>query len=185
MAELLESLSAFTVYLSISAVGFLFLLLSFTFGEIFEHFHIDHDMDHGDADGAGGPFFLSPRILAVFITAFGATGAIASYYGLNILASSGVGFVSGVVFAGIIFSFAKFLYGQQATSQIKVMDVVGQTARVIVGIPKDGVGQIRCRIGEELVDKVARTRTGEAVPMNASVLVEEVVGEIVIVKKSS
>jgi hypothetical protein len=45
------------------------------------------------------------------------------------------------------------------------------------------VGQVRCRIGEELVDKIARARDGSLVPENAAVRVEEVLGETVIVSK--
>ena len=62
-------------------------------------------------------------------------------------------------------------------------DLVGQTARVVVSIPAGGIGQIRCRVGEELVDKIARTRDGESVPENVSVLIDEVLGETVIVKR--
>ncbi|MBI3682155.1 MAG: NfeD family protein [Acidobacteria bacterium] len=182
MTELIQSLSAFAVFLSIAAFGFLFLLISLIFGELFEHLGgIDHDISH-DMDH-GGPSFFSPRILSVFITAFGGAGAIGSYYGLSTLASSGLGFVSGTGFAYLIFLFARFLYGQQATTELKTTDVVGQTARVVVGIPKDGVGQVRCRIGEELVDKVARSQDGEPIPENTAVHVEQALGEIVVVKR--
>ena len=85
------------------------------------------------------------------------------------------------MFAYLIYIFAKFLYGQQSSSSTTVQDLVGQTARVIVAIPAGGVGQIRCRIGEELVDKIATARSGAAIPENAAVRVEEVLGETVIV----
>ncbi len=52
MSEWLASLSAFGVFLSIAGVGFLFLLVSLIFGEIFDFF--DHDADFGDL-GHGGP----------------------------------------------------------------------------------------------------------------------------------
>jgi len=52
-----------------------------------------------------------------------------------------------------------------------------------VTIPAGGVGQVRCRIGEELIDKIARTRQGESIPENTSVRVEEVLGETVIVAR--
>ena len=72
-------LNAFSVFLAIAAVGFLFLMISLFFGEIFEHFDgsLDHDLDHG------GPGFFSTRVLSVFITAFGGFGAIATDYGLG------------------------------------------------------------------------------------------------------
>ncbi|HUQ92806.1 MAG TPA: hypothetical protein VM120_14090 [Bryobacteraceae bacterium] len=181
MADLLQSLSAFTVFLSIAAFGFLFLLISLIFGEVFDHFGFEHDVDHGDH---GGISFFSPRVLSVFMTAFGGAGAIASYYNLSTLASSGVGSVCGAIFASMIYLFAKFLYGQQASTELKALDVLGQSARVIVGIPKNGVGQVRCRIGEEMVDKVARSEDGTPIPENTPVRIEQVSGEMVIVKRA-
>jgi membrane protein implicated in regulation of membrane protease activity len=172
--------SAFTVFLAIAAIGFLFLIVSLIFGEIFDHFDggFDHDFDHG------GPGFFSSRGIAVFITGFGAFGAVAVHYGLSPIAASGVGFGSGMVFATAIYLLARFLYGQQATSEVRSADLVGQTARVIVGIPAGGVGQIRCRIGEELVDKIAASRDGLAILENTSVHIDEILGETVIVKRS-
>ena len=177
MADWFSPLSAFAVFLGISAIGFLFLIVSLVFGEIFEHLGMeaDHSFDHG------GPSFLSVRGISVFMTAFGGIGAIGVKYGLGTLQASGAGFVGGTFFAYLIFVFAKFLYGQQATSTTASQDVVGQTARVIVAIPAGGVGQIRCRVGEELVDRIARSRSGAAIPENASVRVEEILGEVVIV----
>lgn len=180
MADVFQSLTAFAVFMSIAALGFIFLLASFVFGELFDHLGFDHDMDHGDI---GGPSFFSPRILSVFITAFGGTGAVGAFYGLNTLACSGIGFVSGVIFGGLIYLFARFLYGQQASTSVKELDLVGVQARVIIGIPKDGVGQIRCKIGEELVDKIARSENNKAIPENVMVRVEQVLGEMVIVKR--
>jgi membrane protein implicated in regulation of membrane protease activity len=172
--------TAFSVFLAIAGVGFGFLIVSLVFGEIFDFFDasLDHDMDHG------GPGFFSTRVIAVFITAFGGFGAIATHYGLSPLPASGVGFGSGMVFGGIVAAFARFLYGQQATSQVRATDLVGEPARVVVTIPSGGVGQIRVRIGEELIDKIARSTDGEPIPENAGVRVEQVLGEVVVVKKT-
>ena len=171
----LVPLSAFSVFLVVAAAGFLFLMVSALFGEIFEHF--DGLDDHG------GPGFFSTRVMAVFVTAFGGAGAVATHYGLSAMPASGVGFLTGLVFGGAIYMFAQFLYGQQASSEVRANDLVGQVARVVVAIPAGGVGQIRCRVGEELIDKIARTSDGIAVAENQSVQVEEVLGETVIVKK--
>ncbi len=174
----LPPLSAFSVFLAIAGAGFLFLMVSLLFGEIFDHFGggFDHDMDHG------GPGFFSARVMAVFITAFGGFGAMATYYGLGPVPASGVGFASGLAFGGAIYAFARFLFGQQASSDVRSSDMVGAIGRVIVAIPAGGVGQIRVRLGEELVDKIARTRDAVPIPENMSVEVEEVLGETVIVK---
>ena len=180
MSDVFSQLSAFVVFLGIAGIGFLFLLLSLAFGEINEHMGVDadHSFDHS------GPSFLSVRGISVFVTAFGGIGAIAMRYGLSTTGSSAAGFAGGLLFAWIIYVFARFLYGQQATSSMSAMDVVGQQARVIVAIPAGGLGQIRCRIGDELVDRIARSRSGEAIAENAPVRVEEVLGETVIVSRS-
>jgi membrane protein implicated in regulation of membrane protease activity len=173
-----SQLNAFTVFLGIGAIGFLFLIISVLFGELFDHLggigdHFDH----------GGPGFFSGRVMAVFITAFGGFGAVATNAGLSVFLSTAIGFSGGVIFGGAIGAFAKFLFGQQASSDVRSTDLVGQTARVVVTIPAGGIGQIRCRVGEELVDKVARSSNGESLAENTPVLVEEVLGETVIVKK--
>ena len=170
-------LSPFSVFLSIAAVGFVFLLISVVFGELFDHIGFDHDLD------MGGPGFFSGRIMSVFVTGFGGFGAIGTYYGLSPVASSALGFGSGLAFASVIYAFARFLYKQQASTRVDTADLVGQSARVVVAIPAGGVGQIRCRIGEELVDKIAQSHDGAAIPENASVRIAEIVGETVVVKK--
>jgi hypothetical protein len=179
MAGLLAELSAFGVFLGIAAVGFAFLLVSLLFGEVLEHFGADAD----HALDSAGPSFFSVRGISVFVTAFGGIGAIGVRYGLSPAGASGAGLVGGLVFAYIIYLFAHFLYGQQATSSISADEIVGQTARVVVAIPAGGLGQIRCRVGEELVDRIARSRSGEAIAENVSVRVEETLGETVIVSR--
>jgi membrane protein implicated in regulation of membrane protease activity len=171
-------LNAFTVFLAIAAVGFLILMISLFFGGIFEHFDaVDATLDHG------GPGFFSTRVISVFVTAFGAFGAIATNYGFGPLTASVIGLAGGLALATPVFLFARFLYGQQASSESRATDLVGQIGRVIVTIPAGGVGQVRCRVGEELIDKIARTRQGDAIPENTSVRVEEVLGETVIVTR--
>jgi hypothetical protein len=176
--EFFSAFNAFGIFLAIAAVGFLFLIVTLVFGEVFDFFDVDHDFEHG------GPGFFSSRVIAVFITAFGCFGAIGTHYGLSPMAASGVGVASGVFFAGIIFVFARFLYGQQASSDVKPADLVGQPCRVVIAIPPGGLGQVRCRVGEELVDKIARSSDGDPVPENTPVVIHEMLGETVIVRKS-
>jgi membrane protein implicated in regulation of membrane protease activity len=178
--EWISEISAFAVFLAIAAVGFVFLLISLVFGEIFDLFAdggMDHDLGHG------GPGFFSSRVISVFVTAFGGFGAIAIHYGLSVLPASGIGFGSGVAFATLIYLFARFLYGQQATTQLSSADVVGKTGRVVVAIPASGIGQVRCQVGDEVIDKIARSQGGEAIPENTIVRIQEVLGEVVIVRR--
>jgi membrane protein implicated in regulation of membrane protease activity len=173
--DLLPELSAFTVFLAICATGFLFLMVALIFGGLFDFFEADHDFD------AGGPGFFSTRVMAVFVTTFGGAGAVATYYGLSPMPASLVGFATGLVFGGAIYALARVLYQQQATTEVRSGDLVGAVGRVVIAIPPGGVGQIRVRLGEELMDKIARTRDGVAIPENTAVKVDEVLGETVIV----
>ena len=54
-----------------------------------------------------------------FITAFGGFGALSSLYGYSVPVSSLTGFASGLFFGAIIYYFARFLYSQQATTQVR------------------------------------------------------------------
>lgn len=181
--SLLVGFSAFAVFLAIAAVGFLFLIISFLFGELFGHADLGgHDADvHGDMHGVS---FFSTRVLSVFVTAFGGFGAIGVHLGYRIEISTAIGLVGGVVFGGIIYMFASFLYSQQASSGIRVRDLVGRTAEVSVAIPKGGLGQIRCTLGESVVEKLARTVDGEEIPANTSVKIESVTGETMLVRRA-
>lgn len=171
--------SQFTVFLALAAAGFTVLLVSLVFGELFDHIGFDHDVDHDL--GHGGPGFFSARVMSVFVTTFGGAGALASYYGLSPLPASLVGFLTGLFFASLIYAFARFLYGQQATSEVRGSELAGRHGRVVVAIPAGGVGQVRCQVGEELVDKIARSSDGLAIPENASITIAEVLGEMVVV----
>ena len=174
---LLSDLSAFTVYLAICGAGFLFLMVALLFGGLFDFFEADHDFD------SGGPGFFSTRVMAVFVTTFGGAGAVATYYGLAPVPAAMVGFATGLVFGGAIYALARMLFRQQASSDVLAGDLVGAIGRVVIAIPAGGVGQIRVRLGEELMDKIARTRDGVPIPENAAVKVDEVLGETVIVRQ--
>jgi membrane protein implicated in regulation of membrane protease activity len=177
---LLASTSAFVTFLAIAAFGFVFVVVSSILGDIFDHGDIGHDTDgHG-----GGPSLLSSRILSVFITAFGAFGAIGVHLGYGVGASTAIGFGGGVLFAGVIYLFASFLYSQQATSHVRTGDLVGNTAQVSVAISRCGVGQVRCTLGDTVVEKVARAVKDEDIPVNTLVKIIAIVGDVVVVDRT-
>ena len=175
-------ISAFTIFLGIATVGFVFLVVSFLFGEIFGHgdigAHGPGDI-HGDAHGVS---IFGTRVLSVFVAAFGGFGAIGIHLGYRIEVSTGIGLLGGVVFGGLIYLFASFLHSQQASSVIRVNELVGRIAQVTVAIPQNGLGQVRCSVGEGVVEKIARAQDGKAVPVNTSVRIESIVGETVLVR---
>ena len=140
------SLSAFAIFLAIAAVGFLFLIISLLFGEIFGHGDIGaHGGDvHGDAHGVG---FLNLRVLSVFVTAFGGFGAIGVHLGYRTEISTAIGLVGGFIFGGIIYLFASFLYGQQASSGVGVGELVGPNGTDQRGDSRRRVGAGSLRAG--------------------------------------
>ncbi|HXN73739.1 MAG TPA: hypothetical protein VN861_14430 [Candidatus Acidoferrales bacterium] len=177
-----DGISAFSIFLAIAAVGFLFLILSFMFGEIFGHGDVGaHGGDvHGDTHGIG---FFNTRVVSVFITAFGGFGAIGVHLGYSTEIATLIGLVGGAVFGAIIYLFASFLFSQQASSGTLVGDLVGLTAEVSVAIPKGGLGQVRCSLGENVIEKLARTADGEGIPANTTVKIESIAGETLLVRR--
>jgi membrane protein implicated in regulation of membrane protease activity len=98
--------------------------------------------------------------------------------------STVIGVAGGLLFGTIIYLFASFLFSQQASSEVRVSDLAGSIAHVSVAIPKGGVGQVRCSLGESVVEKIARSRDGEQLPVNTLVKIESVVGETVVVRRA-
>ena len=173
------------IYAAIGAFGFLFLLVMLFVGEIFgaDHDVGGHDIsaDHGDH---GGPSIFSARIMASFLTAFGVGGVVARYYNLSHPASSGVGVAAGIVLAGIVYQFARLLYSQQASSEVRMPALVGRSAEVSVAIPEGGVGQISLTYGGERSEHIARSEDGRALARGAAVVISGLRGDTVIVAPS-
>ena len=177
---LLASTSAFITFLAIAAFGFVFVIASSILGDLFDHGDFSHD-----ADGHGaGPSILSSRILSVFVTAFGSFGAIGIHIGYGVGVSTAMGFGGGALFAAVIYAFASFLYSQQASSHVRTGDLVGNVAQVSVAIPKGGVGQVRCTLGDTVVEKVARAAKDEEISVNTLVKISTIVGDVVVVERA-
>lgn len=178
-----------TVFLILGGIGFLFLMVSLIIGDLFEAFDFDHpdfdhpDFDHPDIDGSGGSDIgiLDSRVISVFLTAFGFIGAFFLYSGFSGIISSVIGLGSGIVFGGLIFAFGYFLTTQESSSSVTQRDLIGRTAKVIVGIKPNSIGQISCRIGEERVEKLAQTRDGKEIKVGETVFIEEITGDAFIV----
>jgi len=170
------------IYAGIAVFGFLFLVVMLFVGEVFgaDHDVGGHDVhfEHGDA---GGPSIFSARIMASFITAFGVGGVVARYYGLSHPAASGVGIVTGIVLAGVVYQFAKILYSQQASSEVRMPALIGRNAEVSVAIPEGGLGQVTVSFGGERTEHLARSEDGRAVARGALVVIRGLGGDSVVV----
>jgi membrane protein implicated in regulation of membrane protease activity len=173
--EFLSSISPLMVFLGIAAIGFVFLMISLIVGDIFDSVGFDSGLD------ANGHGFLDSRVLSVFVTSFGGFGAIGIQSGLGIVVSSLIGLGGGVVLGGLVSLFARFLYKQQSSSSVGTSQLVGRTAQVIVSIAPGNVGQVSCRVGEERVEKLARSKDNQEIKAGTMVRIEEAAGDSLIV----
>lgn len=178
MSEVFANVSAVTVFLTIAAVGFLFLLASLIFGDLTDQFGL-HDGVGGGHDGGHG--FIDSRVIGVFVTSFGGFGAIGVYLGLGVFASSMAGLASAFVLAGVVALFGKFLSSQQASSSVSAAQLVGRTAQVTVTIPAGGLGQVSCRFGEERIERLARSKSSDELKSGVLVRIDEIAADSVIV----
>lgn len=177
--DFLTNLNLLTLFVIIGGVGFVFLLVSLVLGDIFEMFGGDVDIG-GDSGVDFG--FLDSRVIAVFITAFGGFGAIGVQMGYGAATSSLVGLSGGLIVGGIVSAFGRFLIGQQASSSVTDNDLIGRTAQVAVGIKEGSVGQISIRIGDDRIEKIARSMGGEEIKAGSLVKVAAIAGDSVIVE---
>jgi hypothetical protein len=172
------------IYAAIGAFGFLFLIVMLFLGELSggDHEVGAHDghVEPGGVDHSG-PSVFSARIMAAFVTAFGAGGMAARYYDLSHPAASGVGVVSGIVMAGLVYQFAKLLYSQQASVDVGMPGLVGRSAEVSVAIPAGGVGQISLMASGERSEHIARSSAGQAIPRGVEVIVTGLRGDSLVV----
>jgi hypothetical protein len=177
--DFISNLNLLTLFAVIGGVGFVFLLISLVVGDVFEAVGFDLNAS-GDANLDFG--FLDSRVLAVFITAFGGFGVIGAQAGFGPLASSFAGLLGGVIFGGVVSAFGRFIVGQQASSSVSDSDLIGRTAQVTVAIKAGVVGQITAVIGDERVEKVARSKDGEEITAGTLVKVAAIAGDSVIVE---
>lgn len=173
----ISNLNLLLLFAIIGGLGFLFLVISLIVGDVFEAVGLDLD------GGANGTDFglLDSRVIAVFLTAFGGFGLIAAQSGFGAIGASVSGLLGGVVFGAIVSVFGRFLIGQQASSTVTDQDLLGRTAQVTVAIKPGAVGQITAKIGDERVERIARSKDGAEITSGSIVKVDAVIGDAVIV----
>ncbi|HLL99933.1 MAG TPA: hypothetical protein VK400_02680 [Pyrinomonadaceae bacterium] len=176
----MTDITLLTTFLIIGGIGFLFLLISLVVGDVFDALGLDFSLDASHDFG-----IFDSRVISVFLVAFGGFGALGVQMGFGAATSSLLGLLGGVAFGAVVFFFGKFLYGQQSTSSVRAEDLIGRTAQVVVNIKPDQLGQISCRVGDEKVEKLARTVGGEEIKAGQLVRIESIGSDSVIVSVDS
>lgn len=165
-----------TIFLIIGGLGFLFLVISLIVGDIFDALGFDFGLDTNHDFG-----IFDSRVIAIFLTVFGGFGAIGMTLGFSAGLSSLFGLIGGFIFGAAVFYFGKLLYSQQSSSSVSESDLIGRTAQVIVSIRPGHLGQISCLVGEERIEKLARTIGGEEIKAGQLVRIESIGSDSVIV----
>jgi hypothetical protein len=171
----MTTFSLMTIFLAIGGLGFLFLLISLIIGDLFDAVGFNFDGPNSDFG------VLDSRVISVFLTAFGGFGAIGVSMGYGAFAGTVSGLLGGVIFGALVFYFGRFLNSQQSSSSVSTESLIGRPAQVIVGIKPGQVGQISCRVGEEKVEKLARTVSGEEIKAGQMVRIDSIGSDSVIV----
>lgn len=172
------------IFIILALLGFLFLVLSLILGEIFDFAHdvaVEHDISLDHDGDSGGPSPFSTRIISAFITGFGASGAIASYYHQSWIVSSLVGLGFGLTAGAIVYVIVSFMYRQQAGSGVSLNEMVGLPGTVSVAIPKDAFGQVTLVVKESQVEHFARSADGHPISYGTTVKIEKLIGDRFIV----
>lgn len=130
---------------------------------------------------------LSPISIAAFVTSFGAIGLIATLgLGWNDLASVIAAVVGSVVVAILShFAFFYLFIAPQASSALRVSDIIGRAAEVTAPIPGDSVGEIAYVSMGERHTAAARSSSGQPIPRGATVVIESITGTHVNVRTQS
>jgi len=177
------SWTAENAFLICAFAGAGFLFVSLILGDItggLDSFLESHGIDffHGSHDGPG---FTDSRVLSTFLATFGCIGYLALTNGLTLLGATLSAAVSGFILGGVVYYFAKLLYSQQSNSSVTSQDLLGRSAQVTVSIPAGGVGMVSCRVGEERIEKIARTVDGGAVEAGTTVMIDELGSDCLLV----
>jgi len=160
-------------------------------------FEMGHDFDHSVAEAGGdghvevglGDSFpglspWSPSVICAFLTTFGGAGYISlEAVGIGTSVSIVVGAVAATVGAGgVFYGMNRFFSAVQASSEVKVADVIGREAEVITPVPKGGVGEISYEVSGTRMSAPARTVNGKPVGRAQKVKIVRIVGTTYLVK---
>jgi membrane protein implicated in regulation of membrane protease activity len=159
-------------YLVIALVGLAFLALTVLIGEIADIF------DVGD-DGIG-PF--NGKVIAVALTAFGATGLLMTFFRVPVLWGALAAAGSGLAFGLAAWLLVALLYRQQATTEFSLQDLLGRTGEVTVPIAADQPGYVVISGPTGTRQYLARSSRGIPIPAGQLVRVSSLAGTVLLVE---
>jgi membrane protein implicated in regulation of membrane protease activity len=164
-------------------VGLMFSVVSLFAGHLFgghESIGAGGHADSGfDSDGVPGITFLSPTVLASFITAFGAFGLIFSEipFTSNVWFNAPLAFIGALgVALGVLWLFNTIFRKTEGSSEGQVAKLIGQTAAIITPIPVGGVGEISYVQSGSRYSAAARNIKSQSIPAGSTVKIVRIIG---------
>lgn len=164
-----------TIYLAALGFGATLLIATLVFGDGQGEATVGHDLGAGHVDGHGDAFGWLPVTSLrfwVFLLAFGGlTGTVLTYAtsaspAMVAAAASAVGWVSGV---GMVAAMRGLQRG--AGSELRLAELGGETAEVVVAVGGGQVGKVRVTAKGRVFDLLAETDDAERFAIGAKVMI--------------
>jgi len=171
------------IYAFCLVLGLMFTVVSAFLGHLFgghDAIGTGGQADAGmNSDGMPGASFLSPTVLACFITAFGAFGLVFTEIPAtqSVWLHAPLAFISGLLIAVLVWwGLNKVFRGANSSSEGRVASLVGQTAAIISPIPMSGVGEISYVQSGSRYTAPARDEKGGMIATGQTVKITRIVG---------
>jgi membrane protein implicated in regulation of membrane protease activity len=160
-------------YITVSAVGFAFFLISIFFDDVLD---LDEAFDF-DAD------WLNIKVLAMGLIGFGAAGFLSVHYDVPVLWILAFAVLGFVMISVLSYKFVlKPLLRQQSNSAYNRSSYVGCTGSLTIGIRKDSWGEVQFTdVNGALVRSKATDADNQELPTGAHVLIIDIEPDSVIV----
>ncbi|MCE5262251.1 MAG: NfeD family protein [Deltaproteobacteria bacterium] len=183
------------VYVACFVLGLAYAVFSTLFGDSHAG-HVDMGLDsahditgHVDTQpdaNSGSIHFspLSPVVIAMFVTAFGAAGMIClKVFSISAVSSLPIAVIVGVGAAAITFYLFVLLFSKtQGSSESQISQVLGREAEVITPIPAEGVGEIAYVSKGARYTAPARSVERQEIRSHMAVRIHKIVGSTFWVK---
>ncbi len=150
--------------------------------------HLVHAGHEGHTEGGqeGGFPILSPYVLSVFLGSFGVAGYAALSAGLGWWLHLPIAVAAGVFGGGTVGTFLwKLATTWSPSGEAQVARFAGMEAKVSVGIPEGGIGEVGFVLDGGRRTASARTVDGHALSTGTVVIIQEVRGSTVVVREEA
>jgi len=162
-----------TIYIICFAIGFLFAIGTAIFGDVFD-MDVAHDLP-----------FLSPTIIASFLTIFGGIGLfLGALTDFSTLLIAILSIISALIGSSVMFFFVMLpLKKAEKSSAKSSTEMIGQTAEVITTIGAKTKGEIMYQQGGSRLSSPASSQHQEEIQAGSRVEIVDVIGGTFIVQK--